>query len=371
MQEWTRQASESWRRILRELPDHERAPEAHFFVALCLDQLGQPEQATGMRERFVVTWPKHRLTGEALTGIGEYHFERDSPRRALRAYQRAATHTSSRSYPLALFRIGWCWYQLGELDNARDAFVGLLWESKARRRPGVEDGIPLEEETLRILARVFAELGDVGEAGRLFGDLVPDQRRAQLEQVGVILLEHGDVDGAVELWRRLIDEEPLAADGPALLGRVVSALWAVQRYDAAAQATAEMASRFGEGSAWAAATGAEPAVRSRTDVLLERQLRDVALGTHREAVGSRSGDLLALAETCYERYLGLFPEAEGAYEVRFWYAEALFSLKKYDRAADEYEAVVAADPGGRYLRDAAAGSIYAIERHMEALGVGR
>ena len=101
------------------------------------------------------------------------------------------------------------------------------------------------------------------------------------------------------------------------------------------------------------------------------KLRDVALGTHREAVGSRSGDLLALAETCYERYLGLFPEAEGAYEVRFWYAEALFSLKKYDRAADEYEAVVAADPGGRYLRDAAAGSIYAIERHMEALGVGR
>lgn len=368
---WTREASKSWRRILRELPDHERAPEAHFFVALCLDQLGQPEQATQMRERFVVSWPKHRLTGEALTGIGEYHFDRDSPRRALRAYQRAASYTSSRTYPLTLFRIGWCWYQLGELDHARDAFVGLLWEAKARRRRGMDDAIPLEDETLRILTRVFAELPDVQDADRTFGDLAPHRRRALLEQLGVILLEQGDVEGAIALWRRLLEEDPLALDGPTLLGRVVSALWAVQRYDEAAQATAEMASRFGQGSAWAAATGADPEVQTRTDALLERRLRDVALGTHREAMGSRSDDLMGLAETCYERYLGLFPEADGAYEVRFWYAEALFSLEKYDRAADEYEAVVAADPKGRFVRDAAAGSIYAIEKQMEVLGVGR
>ena len=368
VRDWTRRASESWRLILRELPDHQRAPEALFFVALCLDQLGQPEQATELRERFVVAWPQHRLTGEALTGIGEYHFERESPRRALRAYQRAAVYTSSRTYPLALFRIGWCWYQLGELDHARDGFVGLLWEAKARRRRGQEDAIPLEEETLRILARVFAELADVEAADQTFGELVPEQRRSQLEQVGVVLLEHGDVDTAVALWRRLIDEEPLAGDGPVLLGRVVSALWGSRRYDDAARATAEMAARFGEGSAWAEAA-ADPAVQLTTAGLLERKLRDVALGTHREALGTRSTDLLRLAEVCYERYLGLFPEADGAYEVRFWYAEALFSLKKYDRAADEYEAVVAADPDGRFLRDAAAGTVYAIEKHLEVLGV--
>ncbi len=366
---WTRGASESWTTLLRELPEHERAPEAHFFVALCLDQLGQHEQGLRQRERFVARWPRHRLTGEALSGIGEYHYERDSPRRALRAYQRAATHTASRTYPLTLYRIGWCWYQLGELDNARDAFVGLLWEAKARRRRGMDDAIPLEDETVRVLARVFAELPDLDDADRTFGELVPGRRRELLELTGTILLEHGDVDAAVGLWRGLIDEAPMEGDGPTLLGRVVSALWGARRYDEAALATAEMATRFGEGSAWASANGARPELRTQADALLERQLRDVALGTHREALGSRSDDLMLLAEDCYERYLGLFPDAEGAYEVRYWYAEALFSLEKYDRAADQYEAVVAADPKGRFVRDAAAGSIYAIEKHLEALGV--
>jgi tetratricopeptide (TPR) repeat protein len=368
---WSRQAARSWQDLTRELPDHPRAPEAWLFTAICLDELGHPEQALNLREQFVVRWPDHALAGEAMTGIGEYHFDRDRPHQALRAFELAAEHTDSRTYPLALYRIGWCWYQLGDLEAARQSFVGLLREGQAQRRRGEAEAIPLQDETLRILTTVYAELRAVDRARSELGDLVPEQARAQLERVGQVLAEQGETDLAISTWSALIEQAPLAPDNPALQGRVVSALWAARRYDEAARATAEMAERFGDGSAWAAAGGSDPASRRTAEGLLERKLRDVALGTHREAVASRSSDLMLLAEQCYEHYLGMFPRADGAYEVRFWYAEALFSLAKYDRAADEYDRVVAADPQGRHLRDAAAGSIYSVERHLEELGVSQ
>ncbi len=366
---WVRRAGETWRSLATNQPNHARAPEAQFLLSMCLDQLEQPGPARELREQFVARWPDHPLVAEALTGIGEYWFWNDNPYKALPIYRRAAEHTESRSHPLVLFRIAWCLAQVGQTEDAKEAFVAVL-EQAARDRAAQRRGaFDLQDESLAALAGLYAETGDVEGARAVFCRLDPDRCRQHLAAVGVGLLDIGETDRAIEVWRRLIEDAPLAPDNPSLHGRVISALWSSQRFDQATEATAELADRYGSDSRWARANGGDTTLRGEVTALVEVHLRQTATRVHRAALTDRSEHLLALAERSYARYLELYPATEAAYELRFWHAEALFKLGRYDRAADEYERVVAADPDGRYLAEAAEGSIYAIEKHLEQLGI--
>ena len=74
--------------------------------------------------------------------------------------------------------------------------------------------------------------------------------------------------------------------------------------------------------------------------------------------------LLLLAEENYKRYLDYFPKGHKSYDMRYWYAEVLYKLKKYDLATDQYEQTVSADAKGKHLKDAAINTIFSIEKYI-------
>ena len=53
--------------------------------------------------------------------------------------------------------------------------------------------------------------------------------------------------------------------------------------------------------------------------------------------------------------------------MAYWHAELLFDLGRYDQAADAYERVVEQDPEGKYVKNAAMNTIFAIEKVLEQL----
>src|SRR5438067_4587897 len=97
----------------------------------------------------------------------------------------------------------------------------------------------------------------------------------------------------------------------------------------------------------------------------EETLRTLAVSTHNEARKTQLEDTFAASKALYADYLTLFPDAEAAYELRFFDGELLYGLGEKAKAAELYEAVARQDLAaiqagkkpGKWLSKAAWGAV--------------
>ena len=105
-------------------------------------------------------------------------------------------------------------------------------------------------------------------------------------------------------------------------------------------------------------------MRSRNGVAKDRegielQLRTMATLYHRQSATTKSNEDYAVADALYSSYMETFPDGKHAYEMGFYYAELLMTLKKWEEAAGHYERILAQKPKGEYSADAASSLVVA------------
>ena len=83
---------------------------------------------------------------------------------------------------------------------------------------------------------------------------------------------------------------------------------------------------------------------------------------HQEAQKTKYAQTYRLAAKIYKQYLAKFSDNPHAYNLRFYYAEILFTLQDYAGAAKQYLKVVHVDPDGKYSLTAAYDAILAYEK---------
>ena len=118
-----------------------------------------------------------------------------------------------------------------------------------------------------------------------------------------------------------------------------------------------MAERYAAGSAWARANPEEEyrhaALRTARNGLAA-SIRDFhARGLELQKEHGGVPDDLRRSIALYEQYLGRFPDGEKSYEARFRYAQALFAVGDYMKAAEAFR-IVASDEQFDANREAAA-----------------
>lgn len=364
---FARQSLSAHQALLAGHPEYPRADEVWFRMGVLHGDLGQREEALRCHRALTERHPRSPFAPDALYAIGEHHIDDAEPYAALKAYRRAAMFRDSEVAPFALHKLAWCHYNVGDLDTAIDTLQQLLDDEGRTREGGERSRISLEEEALRDLVRFLAETGDPeralavvdrhadrGEVRRLCWDL------------GEGYLAVGQPALAIRTFDHLLHDDPMAPDSPRVQAAIVDAYRSRDDLGRTLAATDRLVSDHGPDSAWRRANADHPEALSRADDVVERVLRRTAVEVHQQGLIRDDRDLLAAASERYGTYLTHFPDTADAYGLRFWYAEALFDLGRYDRAADEYERVVALDPTGKHLRDAAWNAIVAIERQIEA-----
>jgi len=363
---FTRKAIENYRVILQNYPNYPRVDEALFFLAFSLNDIGEDQDALSMYSKLVKSYPKSDFVPDSYNAIGEYYFNNNNAFKALQAYKRAAQFPDSKIYTFALYKMAWCYYNVGEFGEAIEVMKELVAESDRRLEANPEaTGISLKEEALRDLVLFFSEEGDL-EAAKEYFTRYGEKRyyRKMLSRLGNIYMEQGKNELGIQTYRTLIAEQPFAPDNPDHQNAIIKAYWDRDRFDEANEEINKLVATYGKESRWYTENADDKGALKDSNRLIEKNLRNVAIDSHQQALKRRSAKLLLLAEENYKRYLDYFPKGSKSYEMRYWYAEVLYKLKKYDLATDQYEATVESDDKGKFLKDAAINTIFSIEKYI-------
>jgi TolA-binding protein len=105
--------------------------------------------------------------------------------------------------------------------------------------------------------------------------------------------------------------------------------------------------------------------RSLGDSLAGQMLYDVGLSYHQSALQSNDTAYYGLAARAYEQYIRTYPRSKKANECHYNFAEILFSLGDYYRAAEEYMAVSQRYPESKYRETAAWNAIVASQNLLK------
>lgn len=366
---YTKKSIQNYQIILKNYPNYPRVDEALFFLAFMLNDVGQEKEALEKYQQLVKTFRESTFVPDSHNAIGEYYFNNNNAFKALQAYKQAARYKDSKIYTFALYKMGWCYYNVGEFGTAIETMKELVSETDRRmRESGEQAGISLKEEALRDLVLFFSEEGDL-QAAKEYFTRYGEKRyyRKMLARLGNIYVDQGKNDLAVQTYRELIADNPYASDNPDHQNSIIKAFQGRDKFDKANEEINKLVDVYGRESRWAQENKDNRSAGKEAERLIEKNLRSVPIDNHRQAEKRRSAKLLLLAEEGYARYLEYFTSGYKTYELRFWHAEVLYKLKRYEQATDQYEKVVAADPKGKFLKDAAGNTIFAIEQVLKPI----
>ncbi|MCK6528900.1 tetratricopeptide repeat protein [Myxococcota bacterium] len=366
-QQYTRKAIANYQNILQNYPNYPRIDEAMFYLAFALNDIGDQKEGLEYYNQLVKQYPQSQYVPDAYNAIGEYYFDNNNAYKALQAYRKAASFKDTKIYTFALYKLGWCYYNVGEFREAIETMKRVVAETdRITQAAGKADtGISLKEEALKDLVLFFSEEGDLEEAKEYFTKYGQKKYyRDMLKRLASVYGEQGKIDLSVETYRTLIKEEPLAKDNPEYQNAIIKAMWSRDRFNDAQVEIDRLVSEYGKGSRWSQANADDRSSMEQANEYIERNLRTVAVDAHQQALKRKSQQLLEMAEVNYDKYLSYFPDSKNSYEMRFWYAEVLYKLQKYDVATGQYEKVVEQDGKGKYLKDSASNTIFAIEKYI-------
>lgn len=367
--EWQDKSIKLYRQILANYPQFQRADEATFYLGQALNDTGLADDANAEFTRLVKVYPDSKFVPDAYVLIGEYWFERNQAFKALNAYQKAATYKEHEKYAFAMYKLAWCQYNIQEYDKAIDTMKAVVsyapQEGTTSRR-----NIQLQEEALKDLVRFFADAGDMDEAIAYFTKLgKKDMIRDLLKRLASTYVEQGKFENAVQMYRRLISENPQDPGAPDFQNEIIQAYTKMGRKEDTIAEIDRLLRTYGKTSSWAKANASNQEAVKGASEMIEKNLRTVATNYHNEAKkigsGAQAAQTYALAEKAYTTYLEEFPDSKYSYDVRYAFGELLYKIKKYDQAYDQYMKVVATDPKGQHSQFCAESAIFAADEMIK------
>jgi len=366
---WQDKSIKLYRIILQNYPQYQRADEATFYLGSALADTDR--RAEGVKEfnNLVRTYPDSGYVPDSYVLIGEYYFDNNNAYKALIAYQKAARYKDSPKYAFAMYKLAWCYYNVGEYGKAIDTMKAVVAYSLANQ-DGDKSKLTLQEEALKDLVRFFADAGDLQEAIDYFNKLgKQDLIEAMLKRLANTYFENGEFEQAITTYRRLIAESPNSKKAPDYQNEIILAYQKMDRKKETMAEIDRLLKTYGKNTAWQRQNASNPDAIKEANSYIEKNLRTVAINYHAEAkklgAGRSAKEAYALAYQAYQVYLENFPEEKNAYEMRYAFGELLYKIKKYDEAYEQYMKVVQMDPKGQRSEFCAESAIFAAEEMVK------
>jgi len=150
---WRVKAIKIYTLILKSYPQFRRADEASFYLAIALQETGKPDEAAKRLARLVQDYPQSSNTPDAYVLLGEYYFNNNNAYRALQFYKKVALYKSSSKYGFAMYKLAWCYYNVGELGKAIDTMTTAVAVAAKSSKAGAQKlKLAAEKDLKRFIA---------------------------------------------------------------------------------------------------------------------------------------------------------------------------------------------------------------------------
>jgi len=340
-----------YQELIGKYPDYKRVDEVLFFLGHNYWEAGKDKEALAAYKALIQRFPKSQFVADAWLAFGEWYFnnsegKRDMLQKALDAYTKAAAYPESRVYGFAVYKQGWCLYNLGDYPGAADKFKATVFYGELAQNVANANKTALIREARKDYVLAYSHFGDPTQAKPAFQQVGGEEEWwGMLKGLAGLYYDTGKDKEAVLVYRQLIREQPLSPEAPLFQARIVSSVMRVGHKPITVEQARLLVQIFKDvEKSGAIRTDEDRKLLEQARDLSERTLSNLAVSWHNEGKRSRDEETFVYSSQVYTDYLNLFPDSPKAYDLRFFHAELLYeNLRKYDWAAAEYERVAAID----------------------------
>ncbi len=340
-----RDAIDTYWKILETYPNYERNDQVLYQLSRAYDEVGEPDQAMEVMDRFVAEYPHSKYLDEVHFRRGEYFFVRKKYLDAEEAYGeiiRMGTITSY--YELALYKLGWALYKQELYEEALHNYIAMLDHRLATGydfdQVEGEDEELLVADTFRVGSLSFSILGGPEVVDEYFAE---HGHRAYADKVYGNLAEFyfGKLryEDAASVYKSFIELNPYHRESPYFGMRVV------EIYEEAGfpLLVVEAKKTFAADYALEADYWRYVDVTESGEVVdfLKANLTDLAGHYHALYQADELADdrpaSFAEASRWYRQFLRSFPDDEQSPQINYQLADLLLENGDFTEAAEEYE----------------------------------
>jgi tetratricopeptide (TPR) repeat protein len=315
--------------------------EVLFYLGITYVDLGEGRRAEPFLEELLSKYSASARAFATRLQLADLYFDRGAFKSALPLYLnlaagQASPELSDQVKPYVFYKLAWSYFNTGEYEKAVLAYKRTVELATGR------ENISFRQEAERDLARTFALASQYREGEEYFKNRDKDLLREHQRNSADLAASRGQVRESVGFYDRLIKDDPRAFEAR----EYALARLDLVRRGASAEAFAKelenIAENYGASSAWMRARKSDE--RSLYTEEMVSLLRRETKALHRGAQRSRQTARFAQVEPYYELYFKYVPRpnpdtAENLHEMRFYYAELLYRLKKFDEAEKQYAQV--------------------------------
>ena len=353
-------ASFLWLSCDRPAPDQELYRRAHD-ASVTRNETGAKE----LYQQLLRQHPGSRFSPDAHLALAEMLFNDGDFDAALLEYGQVLGYPEGKSWGYALYKQGWCHMNQSHPRQALEIFervVALEHDDKIpadRRRD-------LVDVARRDLVKAYAQLdegpgpiGATGKAGKAsaperaadyFGRWGGSATTPLLELLAERYFEQEQLPESQGIYRDLIAGH---VDSPRLCAWQNSLVRIAMVIGSAKEQLAEV-QHLGAVLARVEDTGTlSPPDREACRTHLRDTLKEMTLASHKKGQKDNAFELYELADPLYRQYLTRFRDEQDVYSMTFFHGDVLWTLGRWEEAAQEYRRVMEMNPQGKFLNEAA------------------
>jgi len=376
---WAKDAILIYQEIEEKYAKFERMPEVLYALGRAFWDQNAYKKALGVYRKLIKEHPKSQYVADAWLAFGEFYFEvgekedRDVTK-ALNAYVEAAKFEDNPIFGYAVYKQGWCHYNLNAHDKAAEKFKEVVLYSDLNSDLLGERRITLAREARKDFVLAYSHYGPSRAAPKEFEAIAPDEaeRKKMLERLGDIYYGDGKDRDAIIIYRVLMQMDPENTRNPLFQGKIVKLASRIgEKRQVVAQAR-ELSKEYSRVRAIFAKLkeGDKDYERVKEDLeaaddVSDNTLRFLATTWHNEAKKTRDDSTFEYAYELYGDYLELFSDRKDAYEIRFFYAELLYKLEKFEQAGEQYLKVYTTNPEGKWAAASAEEAVRAYDEVVQ------
>lgn len=351
-----------YKKIIKNYPNFENLHEVLFYLANNLDESGRKEEAMKVYRKLLSDFPDSQYTPNVLLAIGEYYFEeKENPERAIKFYNKVKSYPDSPVYSYALYKAGWCRYNMQQKDQALDIFIDVI--EYAENHPNQDNAQALVDQTRNDIVKTYAAVGTPEKAMGFFRDITDKEKQVwdMSERLAIQYSSNGKYKNSTKMYRQLISERRKTVDTIDYQYEIVRNYTSENPYR---KGTIEELVKLmklvqlADDGKFDDIKEKEKEYKKKRE-RVEQLTRQWATRFHREGQVTKNPQLYKMAFFLYDNFLSTFPDSEHIYKMTFFDAEILYHLERYEKAAKMYNKVLQIKEDGEYTKDAAHAQVLA------------
>jgi len=367
------EAIEMYWQILETYPNYERNDQVLYQLSRAYDEVGDPDKAMEVMDRFVAEYPYSDYLDEVYFRRGEYWFVRKRFLDAEESYgEIIRMGASSNYYELALYKQGWALYKQEMYEDALHQFMAMLDNRLANGYDFDEEYDENDEhrlaDTFRVISLGFSNLGDplvVNEYFAATGHRVyADKIYGNLAEFYFEKLRFED---STSVYKSFVELNPYHKQSPHFGMRVVDIYAEANFPKLVVEAKKDYASRYAlDAEYW---RYHETAESEEVIGFLKQNLTDLAGHYHalyqEELLEEEQPANFLEASRWYSQFLASFPADEESPQINYQLADLLLENEEFGRAAIEYERTAYEYVANENASAAGYAAVYAHRQNLE------